>query len=284
MIAILEEADLGQLAEELKELLAKDLPQQTFPLLKGDDMCPVEYQRLITRLESESNNQMVKFGYLFTDFFKSLRDQEKKVKTIIVDLEAFGAFTRIYEKENPSFLRDDLENLDRATADMEDIQSIVNKYCSFFSYQLLSFLVSRHGTQEDKEKLKEYDKDFIQYAQRRVPECPSEISDLKETNAKIIVKTDDSYRGCSLKQLRLLEAKLCEIFGVTHLMLRQIKEGCLQLTFQLPFFIQEEVFPLSLDQEEKLVSLHISKVVSGDYHFLNKVSAFQQLKLLPWWY
>ena len=255
-------------------LVVPDQAHLTFPLLKDTDMKSEEYEKLKIRLYSESCALMEKFVHLFTSFFQSMSDRQVPIKKIISNLKAFGAFTPIYKGENQPLLKDELSKLKLETADMDDIMSTVTDYCSFFNYRLLSFLVEKHGTSDDKEQLEKYEKEFSDYAQRRVFECPSEFGDINKKFANLVVKLDDHYEQCTTKQLWLLEADLCKIFGVTNLNLRLLRPGCLQLTFQLPFFVQEAIFPLSKEQEEKLLALHVLRVDCEEYHFSSQVSMY----------
>ena len=51
-------------------------------------------------------------------------------------------------------------------------------------------------------------------------------------------------------------------------------EGCFQLTFQVPLFMQQEIFPLSNEQERALVAEGVIKLTCGNYEFVAKVCAF----------
>ena len=255
-------------------LVSPNQTQWTFPFLTSTDLDSEDYEKLKTRLFSESDAIMMNFINRFATFFQSLSDQKIHVKKIVASLKTFGAFGPIYKGENQPLLKDELGKLDLATTDMDDIMSIVTDYCSFFNYRLLSFLVSRHGTQKDKESLEQYEKEFSEYAKRRIFECPSEFGEMTKNNPILIVKLDDHYQGYSLNQLRLLETDLCKVFHVSNLNLRQIRPGCLQLIFQLPSFVQKALLPLSQMQEEKLVALHVLSVDCGDYHFTSEVSVY----------
>lgn len=244
----------------------------TFPLLKNDNMESEDYEKLKTRLYADSVSIMETFVDVYTSFFQSLSDRKIPIKKLVAYLKTFGAFTPIYKGENQPLLKDELSKLNFETADMDDIMMIVTDYCSFFNYRLLSYLVKKHGAPNDQEELKQYEKAFTEYAKRRVFECPSEIGEMNKRCANILVKLDDNYDRCSLNQIGLLENDLCKTFGISNLNLRRIEKGCLQLTFQLPFFVQEAIFPLSQEQEEKLIALHILRMDSGNYHFTREVS------------
>ena len=52
-----------------------------------------------------------------------------------------------------------------------------------------------------------------------------------------------------------------------------MEEGCFQVMFQVPSFVQQEIFPLSSEQERALVAEKVIKLTCGDYEFVAKVCA-----------
>ena len=229
-------------------------------------------RKVDARLYYEALSIMEKFFFTFTNFFQSLSDRGIPVKELVAYLKTFSAFAPTYEGEKQPLLRDELGKLNLETADMDDFMLIVTDYCSFFNFRLLSYLVKEYGTLSDQEELERYEEEFAVYSKRKIYESPSEIGILDEKRASLVVKLDHSYEKCSLNKIWLLEVDLCHTFGVSYLNLCQVDQGSLQLTFQLPFFVPEAVFPLSKDQEEKLKALHVLKVDCGDYHFSSDVS------------
>lgn len=252
--------------------------QQTFPLLKQTmpTVSSENYEKLQTRLYSESVSITESFGRMFNSFFQSLSDRDISTKKIVANLKAFGAFSPVYKGENQPLLRDELhpDKLDLATADIDDIKLIVLDYCSFFNYRLVSSLVASLGTEDDKRQFEEYEAKFQAYAERRIYECPSELGKVNSTNAILAIKLDSHYEQCSLNQLKLLQADFCKILKISTLNLCLVTSGCLQLTFQLPWFVQKQIFPLSKVQEEKLAALHVLHISCGYYHFSVKVHMY----------
>ena len=240
--------------------------QQIFPLLKRD-ISSENYRKLY----SESVSLTESFGRMVNEFFQSLSSRDVSIKKIVGTLKAFGAFSPVYKGENQSLLRNELHRLDPNTADIDDIKSIVLDYCSFFNYRLISSLVASLGTEDDKQLFEKYEAEFIEYAKRLISECPSELGKLITSNAILTIKLDRRYEQYSLNQLKLLEADFCKIFNISNLYLCLVTSGCLQLIFQLPWFVQNEVFPLTQEQEEKLAALHVYRVTCGYYHFTVKV-------------
>ena len=73
--------------------------QWIFPLLKNTGMSSEQYEKLQTRLYSESVDLTGKFGVMFNAFFRSVRERDISVKDIVGNLKAFGAFTPVYKGE-----------------------------------------------------------------------------------------------------------------------------------------------------------------------------------------
>jgi hypothetical protein len=243
-----------------------------FPFLQSTGMSSEDYEKLQTRLYLESVDIAGAFGVMFNAFFQSIKEREMSVEEVVATLKAFGAFTPVYKRENQPLLRDELNSLDLKRASMHSVRLIILDYCSFFNYRLFRFLVGAQGTTKDKQKLQQYEAKFNEYAKRRVFECPPELGKpCDKFNANMSIKLDDHYEGCTLNQLKLLEADFCGILNITNLKLCHAAPGCLQLTFQLPQFITKQIFPLSREQEKELLALNIVRVICGDYCFSAKV-------------
>ena len=118
-------------------------------------------------------------------------------------------------------------------------------------------------------------KRFNEYSKRRIYECPSVYGSMsKADHAELVLKLDSVYEDFTVKELKNFEYRLSRIFCVSPqsvLRLCQVEEGCVQLTFQVPSFVQQEVFPLSTEQEKALVAEGVIKLTCGDYQFAAKV-------------
>ena len=94
-------------------------------------------------------------------------------------------------------------------------------------------------------------------------ECPSEVGKVNtEGHVKMFVKLDGTYDNCTVSNLHLFVSRLSNIFNVssgTGLQLRCIKPGCLKLTFKLSFYVIEDIFPLSSEQEAALAGLGVGQ-------------------------
>ena len=77
-----------------------------------------------------------------------------------------------------------------------------------------------------------------------------------------------------MNELYAFKYKLCQILQVTEYIphLLSVEEGCLQLTFQIPSFVQHLIFPLSEDQEKSLKVEGVLMLMCGDYMFSTEVT------------
>ena len=85
------------------------------------------------------------------------------------------------------------------------------------------------------------------------------------------------YEDFTVKELNKFEYRLSKIFCVSPqsvLRLCKVEEGCLQLIFQIPSFVQQEIFPLSFEQEEALAAADVIRLTCGEYKFSVKVCRY----------
>ena len=159
----------------------------------------------------------------------------------------------------------------KAAKTISDIFPVLNDYFSFFNYQIIEHIINKLGTEDDKANLQKYKKDFNQYAKRRIFECLPEFGHVIDADhADIFVKVDSQYKYWTVEQIQRFRHKLREMLcvssqGILHLC--RIDEGCWQLMFQVPTFVQQEIFPLSREQEESLAAMGIIKFTCGEYQF-----------------
>ena len=91
------------------------------------------------------------------------------------------------------------------------------------------------------------------------------------------MKVDSVYEEFTVKELKKFEYRLSKIFCVSPqsvLRLCRVKEGCLQLIFQVPSVVQQAIFPLSSEQERALAAEGVIGLTCGDYEFAAKVCIY----------
>ena len=217
------------------------------------------------------------FYKLLSDFCKSLEKRRipiKRLKTHLKVIKAVTAASDTDEKE-PA-LKDSLNAAD----DVDDIIGIIEHYSSFFDFKLVEDMIQKCGTENDKENLQEYDKLFLTYLSQRVCECPSSIREsLGDDYVDLIIKLDSSYEKSTLSSIKDLEVRLSQTLKVHTCLLNlcSIERGCIKLTFQIPYFLLETIFPLSAEQERSLIDEGIIQLICGKFRFPNRQNHHMQV-------
>ena len=161
---------------------------------------------------------------------------------------------------------------------------VEKKIISFLLYNILEHIISKFCTNNAVviKELKQYKDHFTTYIKRRV--CDNylfqrgeiKMFDEKESRTStphLVVVTDHTW-GSNKEFDKTLElrAHLVKIFGIEefYLDLKSIRLNCLRLYYTVPSFLNELVFPLTPEQEEKLREYGIAEIMFGDYHYVLK--------------
>ena len=105
---------------------------------------------------------------------------------------------------------------------------------------------------------------------------PARVGPVSDADhADIFVKVDSQYENFTVAQIESFRHKLSEILRVSSqgiLRLCRVDKGCFQLMFQVPSFVQQEIFPLSKEQEMALAAVGVIRFTCGEYQVLVKLS------------
>ena len=211
-------------------------------------------KKLEQRLRIETENIMYKFFILRNKFLDSLEDRNFPISRLVRYLE-------------------DTECISQDPKNLVDVQRIIKANSSFFNYRLVEYLIELAGTDTDKKRFRSYEKDFLDYAQRRIYECSSTFGTTSApTDTELLVKLDSNYDHYSVIKLQAFQDKLCVILGRKNYILRllSIEKGCFKLVYAIPYHIQGTIFPLTTKQEADLTKLGVLQLICNEYHFLNK--------------
>jgi len=164
----------------------------------------------------------------------------------------------------------------RNAKSINDVFFSIQDFFSFFNYKIIEHIIAVFGTNDDQKEVQKYKETFERYCKRRVFECPPHIygSRSESGHACLVVKKDDVLSNFSMNELRVFQYKLYRILQVTEhtLQLLSVEEGCLQLTFQIPSFLQHLIFPLSEDQQKSLKVEGVLMLMCGGYLFPAQVT------------
>ena len=255
----------------------------SFPYLDLSGLTHEQQGELKGKLQFESREIMIRFQELVSTTIQSLVARNVSREVLVTHIMGLGMFNCVYEGRTPlhrrSFSLHMASSVPQLFLDLQD-------FFSFFNYQIIEHIIKALGTEEDKAQLQRYKDDFNQYAKRRIFECPPEFGAVSGADhADIFVKLDSHYDDCTVAEIELFRHKLSEIMCVSSesaLRLCRVEKGCIQLLFQVPTFVQEEVFPLSTEQKRTLAAMGVMRLTCGEYQFPVNCVLHCHCKLLEW--
>ena len=249
----------------------------SFLFLKVGGLTHEQQQELKSRLRVESQEIMFKFQQLFSTVYKSLCEQEVTVNTLVTHLLSLGALDTVSKHSQKPLLQTFFQELQNAGS-IEDVLWVIKDYFSFFNYHVIEHIVYGLGTDQDRTELQNYKEHFHRYSKRRIFECPPVYGPMSSgDHADLVLKVDSAYEQFTVEELDNFEYRLSRTLHVTPqsvLRLCRVEEGCLQLIFQVPSFVQQEIFPLSSEQESALAAEGVTKLTCGEYQFAAKVCRY----------
>ena len=246
----------------------------SFPCLDLSGLTHEQQQELRGRLQFESQEIMVRFQKLVSGTIKSFQKRCVPLDELVSHIMTFGTFEPVFKEPQVPLFCYCFRKLEAADT-VPKIFLILKDYLSFFNYHIVGHIIEELGTEEDKAELQRYKDDFQQYAKRRIFECLPGFGPVSDADhADVFVKVDSQYDNYTVTQIELFRHKLSEILRISSqgiLRLCRVEKGCVQLTFQVPLFVQQEVFPLSREQEGYLAAMGVIRLTCGEYQFLVKL-------------
>ena len=243
------------------------------PYLDACGLTEVQKGILIGRLLDESQEMLFAFQYLLSTARRSLIQQHIPPEDLVAELLSLDALDPVLNKANVSdthtpVFRECQKELQNAKS-INDVFFAIHDYFSFFNYKIIEHIIAVFGTKDDRKEVQNYKETFERYCKRRVFECPPHIYGSRSESGHVclVVKKDNVLNNFSMNELNVFKYKLCRILKVTEYIpqLLSVEEGCLQLTFQIPSFLQHLIFPLSEDQEKSLKVEGVLMMTCGDY-------------------
>ena len=250
----------------------------TFPHLDMRKLSKQDKLALQCRLLKKSDNIISEFADLIHYTIESTTSRVS-VMQLSNRLSNLGSYSPT--RDPKPLLQNQLDEIKRAE-DVEKVFCVLGDYYSFFNYGLIEKIITWFGTLEDKKRLEAYNEKFKTFCKRRTFECPSNIfgQPVNEGKTNLVVKVQESWDptvGCSLENIQRLHNSLSEILEVESEMLHlcQIEKGCVELLFQVPFFVEEDIFPLTMEQQTSLASMGVPRLTCGRYSYFQVCPRFK---------
>ena len=247
----------------------------SFPYLDLSGLSHEQQQELRGRLRFESQQIMIRFQKLVSATIKSFKRRCVPLDDLVSHVMTLGTFDPVFKEPQVPLFCYCFQKLEAADT-VSKIFLILKDYLSFFNYHIIEHMIEELGTEEDKAELRKYKNDFAKYAKRRIFESLPEFGPVSDADhADIFVKVDSQYDNYTVAQVEGFRHKLSEILRLSSegiLRLCRVDKGCFQLMFQVPSFVQHEIFPLSREQEKTLAAMGVIELMCGGYHFLVMLS------------
>ena len=238
-------------------------------------LSPIEQEELKAIPDDDVRDMKRLFGCLVTKTRNSVEERipVRKFAGSILDL---GAYDPAPEGRDPSLLDEHKEEIIKAGSIVE-IFIILSAYWDYLTHEILEYIIELYGTDDDKERLKSYDEELQKFCQRRIFELPLPPSGCgngtgnalsprqKKFSVKLSVREDITCKN--LLRIRRRIAKILHV-NLAVLIIDHVNPGCVQLTFLIPKFIAQEIFPLSIEQASALSKdAFVIRLECGEYVF-----------------
>ena len=232
-----------------------------------------EREELKAMLDKDVRKMKRLFGCLVTKTRDSVEERTPLTK-FAGSILALGAYEPAPEERDQSLLDEHREEIKRAKT-VSEIFIILSAYWNYLNFEILEYIIKLYGTNADNERLKSYNEELYKFCKRRIFELPLSESGSgtdcalspkqEKFNVKFNVREDITCEA--ILQMR---GRIAEILHVklAALIIVRVDAGCVQLTFLIPKFIAQEIFPLSDDQTSALSKdVAVIRMECGDYMF-----------------
>ena len=230
-------------------------PEGSFPYLVTSDMSAKDRKWFESRLQSQAAEIICFFDDVTTKTLESFRDNQVRLDNIKMNVMHLRPLMK------PANKRFEWKTID-------DCFACLANYWSWFNTRILEQLIKHYGTTEDIERMADYLEGRRAFLKRSIFSIPQEAyGDQRDENSrKLVLKLTNTagYNGNKSEAIVLDEilTLVCETLPkITHIELLNVKNGCLELTFQIP---DQEVPSLSQKQKRSLVQKGVLSITIGD--------------------
>ena len=222
-------------------------------------------EELKVKLYEDDRNIKLQFASLVARTCDSI-EHRISVVNFATKILALGAFEPAPGSRDPSLLDEHKEEIKKAQS-ISEMFVILDSYWNYLTYDVLEYIIQHCGTDDDEENLKCYNEKLDKFCKRRIVELSGNTLNPKQKKLTVKLNFREDSTGKDLLQIRGRIAEILNV-NVAVLFLMSMDEGCVQLTFLIPKFVAEEIFPLS-DEQTSALSKDVS-VISlecGQYIF-----------------
>ena len=234
----------------------------SFPHLPTAALSEGQKSALRVRLRNECDDVQTQFAMVVMRIVESLDTRIRLSSLVFFLLEC--PLTE-HRKGAQSTYENDLNN----AKSVYDVFNVIRPFYSFFGYTLIKAIITTFGTEDDKQRIAEYEPLLKAFCKRRVYECPIDALGRKsKDDFLLVVKLKDELEKYTLEAVDKFRSKLCEVFGLPDGVLQFIgaEEGCVELHFAAASSLESVIFPLSARQRERLRGEGVLELRGGGHH------------------
>lgn len=227
---------------------------------------------LMAKLYDDEERMMLQFGSLVTKTCSSIQER--------IPIDVFRVSVLSLKAYEPALGEGDQGLLGEHSGEIKAAKSIANifailaPYMNYLNYEILKYIIKEHGTNDDRVRQKDYKKKLNEFCGRRIFEVPllesgSDTSNTCPNQLKFVIKFDipKGITGKESLQIRKQVAKILHVKLAAFLIWR-VDKGCVQITFLVPKFVAQKMFPLSSEQTTVLhKDVSVIRLECGDYVF-----------------
>ena len=213
------------------------------------------------------------FGSLVTTTCDSVEERIPVVK-FAKHILALGAYDPAPEERDRSLLDEHRPEIKGAKS-ISEIFIILSAYWNYLSYEILEYIIEHYGTSDDAERLRDYNEKLYDFCKRSIYEVPMPVrgngtenkSSPKQKELYVKLDVRDDIPSEQFNRIKRRIAKILHVQPAT-LQIYSMNKGCVQLTFLIPKFVAQEIFPLSHEQTSALCKdVSVIRLECGDYVF-----------------
>ena len=212
-----------------KKRVGADDSQDDLPFEDDEDDCE-EFEKATMKIQKH-------FGDFITDVCCSFKKRKVNIEMLTLYLQSSFPVMKPRSKE-----------LNEATSMEQVFKIVVDQACSWFDYQVILSIIEKFGDSSDKDRAQEYEKEFKEYAERRLPKEERHIeigNGAKVGTRQLVVKVDKEWAEVNFNELDKLRGSFASILGVRRreLYLTDVREGCIMMTFMIQEELASKLFP-----------------------------------------
>ena len=164
------------------------------------------------------------------------------------------------------FQSDTIDAIEKECKSIEQVLKCLKGYYSWFNYRFIEDIaeVFCEKSIEVQQELTRYKQSFIEYCNKRLLYLPDEAIPPKKDTTQCVFKIEEDWNSMTIKQLKPIKAIIRKVLQLKEraIRLRSVKNGCVELTFDIPAHVANIVFPLS---KEKVDMLTEHQICCGEF-------------------